>query len=127
MARRSLRRLGNLLLLPSGLTGAFLGVVILAQEPGAASRVAGLFVGWLYGIAVYGLIRCFRVIPGMYPLVGFMAGPVPFALLCGSMSADERGSGLVATAFLGLLVGCVEWAHVRQAERQARLADSSRP
>jgi len=65
-------------------------------------------------MAVLGLLRCFRVIPGMFPVVGILCGPVPFIFLAGSMTKEERGGPLLLAAVFGCLVGCVEWGHSRR-------------
>ncbi len=110
------RRIGRAFLGPSAVTGAFLGAAIVAAQPGG-SGLAGLVLGWLYGVVVGGLMRLFRVRPGAYPLAGFLAGPVPVALLTfPDASPDMRG--VVWLGFVvGLVLGCVEWAHSRCLEK----------
>ena len=115
--RRWLRRIGNVLLLPPALAGGFLGLAVFRvgdpAQPGAG--LGGLVVGWLYGLAVTGLIRLFRVDPWAFPLVGLFCGPVPLALLVGADStAEDRSGWLVLSALLGVLIGVLEWARVRR-------------
>jgi hypothetical protein len=111
MLMRILRRIGSTLAFPPGLCGAFLALVLFQLEPAEGSRVVSLLLGWLYGVAVAGLMRFFRVAPWAYPLLGLLCGPVPFALLVpGSTTRDERGALWAMTAVLGLLIGLLEWA-----------------
>ena len=113
MTMRWFERAGALLRKPAGLTGAFVGLVLFGLEGEWGARLAGAVLGWIYGVVVGRLIRWFGVIPGMYPLVGLLSGPVPFLLLPFGMTKEERGGVWFATALLGFLVGCVEWAHRR--------------
>jgi hypothetical protein len=104
------KRIGGWLATPSGLTGGFLGAATVAAQPGA-NGIPGLVLGWLYGVVVGGLLRLFRVPPGAYPLTGFLAGPVPIALLMPA-GAPTTDRGVIWLGFLaGLLIGLVEWAH----------------
>jgi len=115
-----MRRLRSFLgsLMPAGLTGAFL-VLCLARisEPGSANRLALLILGWLYGVAVLGLIRLFRVNPGLYPVVGLVCGPVPLALIANSdMGQDDLAGMWVLTLHMGVVIGAVEWGRLRRRE-----------
>jgi hypothetical protein len=111
--QNGMRKIARVLTRPTALGGAFLGAAIFAAQPGGRG-VQGLIVGWLYGAVVGGLLRLFRVPSGAYPLVGLLCGPLPFALLMPvAANQDDRGMiwvGMVA----GLILGCLEWAHVRQ-------------
>jgi hypothetical protein len=107
-----MRRVVGWLLAPAGLTGAFAGAALVAAQPGGIG-LSGLVVGWLYGIVVGGAMRLFRVPAGALPLVGLLAGPLPIALLLPAEAAlDARGLVWVG-AFVGLLIGLVEWASAR--------------
>ena len=107
-----LRRVGAWLLLPSGLTGGFLGAAVVAAQPDGTG-LPGLVVGWLYGVVVGGAMRLFRVPPGAYPLTGLLAGPLPFALLT-PVNASVEARGLIWLGMLaGLVIGLVEWASAR--------------
>ena len=79
--KRWLRRIWNAILLPPALAGGFLGLAVFRvgdpAQPGAG--IGGFLAGWLYGLAVTGLIRLFRVEPCAFPLVGLFCGPVPLA------------------------------------------------
>jgi len=114
------RRLGCLWaflasLMPAGLTGAFVALCFRLGEPGQPNRMALLLVGWIYGVAVLGLIRLFRVRPGLYPLVGFLCGPVPLALIAqGDMDPGGLGGGAAVAAVGGAIVGAVEWGRLRR-------------
>jgi len=108
------KRIAGCLVLPSGVGGAFLGLALFQLGEGG-NRFGGIVVGWLYGVAVAGLIRCLSVPSGWYWLAGLFAGPIPFALLTpDSTPAKERGVILVG-ALLGLLIGLLETAHARRA------------
>ncbi|MSR62766.1 MAG: hypothetical protein EXS08_10025 [Planctomycetes bacterium] len=101
-----------MLLLPSGIGGAFLGLAVFQLGEGG-NRFAGILVGWLYGISVAGLIRLLPVSPGWYWLAGIFAGPIPIALLLSDGTpAGERGVIVVGAAVGGLL-GLLETAHWR--------------
>lgn len=113
-----LGRVRALVTRPSGLAGGFLGAALVAAQPGGIG-ILGLGFGWLYGLAVSGLIHLFRVPPGAYPLVGLLAGPVPFALLLGRQAEAEPRGLVWVGAFAGLLLGLVEWAHARHAARSS--------
>ncbi len=105
-------------LMPGGLVGGFFGLTLLRViDPAEAARLPAFLLGWLYGVGVVGLIRLFRVAPGVYPLVGLVCGPVPVALLFqAETKADERATLWLFSALLGLLIGSVEWARVRRRE-----------
>jgi hypothetical protein len=116
-----LRKVARVLTRPSACAGAFLGAAVVAAQPGGRG-LAGLILGWLYGLVVGGLMLLFRVPAAAYPLAGFLAGPLPFALLMpASASPDERG--LIWVGMLaGLVLGCVEWAHARWSLRAPAVA-----
>ena len=103
---------------PAMMVGAFfaLGVFRLGAEQ--APRSAGLLVGALYGLAVLGVLRLFRVAPWGLWFVGLVAGPVPAALLAprGDVSGDRAGVWAI-TALLGLLIGGIEHARLKRDER----------
>jgi hypothetical protein len=111
--QRAWARLVGVLLLPAGLGGAFLGLALFQLGEGG-NRIAGLVVGWLYGISVAGLMRLLPVPPGWYWLAGIFAGPIPIALLMSNGTpANERGVILVG-ALVGLLLGLLESASARR-------------
>ncbi len=119
-----MRRLGRALLSVNhaGLAGAF--VAIAASMAGPDRSFVGAFVGgWLLGVATLGLIRLFSVSPWAYPVVGLVAGPIPIALLVGLFgkdgASDEWGGAWVLSALFGAVVGVLEWARVRQLERES--------
>ena len=101
-------------IMPAGLTGAFLALAFRLGEPDQPNRIALLVVGWLYGVAVLGLVRLFRVRRGLYPLVGLVCGPVPLALIAnGDMDPGGLGGGALVAALGGVLVGAMEWGRLR--------------
>ena len=113
MLRRAWKKVAGVLCLPSGIGGAFLGLALFQLGPGG-HRIAGLVVGWLYGISVWGLMRLLPVPRGWSWLAGIFAGPIPLALLMpNGNTADERGVILVG-AVVGLLLGLLEVAHARR-------------
>jgi|SRR6185436_5904151 len=117
--RERAKKIVRLIARPTALAGAFLGAAVVAAQPGGAG-LTGLVLGWLYGLVVAGLMRLFPVPPGALPLVGLLAGPLPFAVLMpAAASADDRGVVWVGM-LAGLVLGCVEWAHARQRARDAR-------
>ena len=98
-----------------GLAGACLGLMLAGVTSENSNPLGGLPFGWLYGVAVGGLIRLFPVKPGAFPLVGLIAGPVPFLILFGSSSSlEDRGGAVLASGFLGLVIGLLEWGRVRR-------------
>ena len=111
--RRWKRLFGGLV--PAGMAGAFFALILRLRDPEDANRFGLLLAGGLYGIAIVGLIRLFRVAPWCYPIVGLVCGPVPFAILANQgTEEDMRIAMLPLTAILGLIVGCIEWARVRR-------------
>jgi len=93
------------------------GVVLMAlgraQDP-ELSRLGLLLLGGLFGIAMVGLIRLFRIAPWGYPWAGLVSGLVPPGLFFGAGgSGDDRGGFLLISALLGVLIGLLEWARVR--------------
>src|SRR5262249_13774297 len=77
-------------------------------------RLAGLVVGWLYGVSVWGLTRLLAVGRRWTWLAGMLAGPVPIALLVpGHTPASERGVILLGVP-LRLLLGLPEVARARR-------------
>ena len=114
--RRWIPRVGRVLARPSALAGAFLGAAIVAAQPGGLG-LHGVLFGWLYGLVVGGLVRLFSVPSGAFPLIGLLAGPLPFALFM-PVSASQEDRGVIWVGMLaGLVLGCVEWAHARQQAR----------
>ena len=116
-----MRRLGAVVgsLMPGGLAAAFcfLGVV-RAMDPGTPRSVA-LFLGWLAGAALVGLMRLFRVASWALPLTGILSGMFLMGIAMGSDSSNEdRGGALFLGAILGLIVGLVEWARVQRVGRE---------
>lgn len=113
LTRRALRSTREVLLLPAGVGGAMLGLS-LSQLDEANNWFAGLVVGWLYGMAVRGLMRLFGLPRSWSWLVGLFAGPVPLALLIqADAPAQDRGGVILVGALLGLLLGLLEAAHGR--------------
>jgi hypothetical protein len=118
MLARARKQVVRVLLLPSGIGGAFLGLTLFQLNAGS-HRIAGLVVGWLYGITVLVLMRLLPVPAGWYWLAGMFAGPLPIALLMpAGTPADERGVILLG-ALLGLLLGLLEVAHARRSRASA--------
>ncbi|HEX6882906.1 MAG TPA: hypothetical protein VF530_05965 [Planctomycetota bacterium] len=106
------RRLAEWIRIPSGLAGGCLGATVVAAQPGGTG-LPGFVIGWLYGVVVGGALRLFRVPPGVYPLAGLLAGPLPIALLMpAGAGADARGLVWLG-ALAGLVIGLVEWGASR--------------
>jgi hypothetical protein len=104
--------------MPAGLGGAFFFLAMLAQEA-ESPHLVNLVVGWLYAVAIVGLMRLFRVVPAAYPLVGLLCGPVPLALFVArSMTGEEWGGFLLLGAAFGCIVGLLEWARIRALDGQ---------
>ncbi|MBI5432974.1 MAG: hypothetical protein HZA52_09110 [Planctomycetes bacterium] len=95
---------------------AFLAGRLLSKDE-LPNAVAMVLLGALYALAVLGLVRIFGAKRWGLALAGCLCGPAPVALLA---QADSGGGGragmLLASAFLGLLIGLMEW------NRQARAA-----
>jgi hypothetical protein len=120
--KRLARKIGNVLRLPAGVGGAFLGLAVFQLGAGN-NRLAGLVVGWLYGVSVWGLMRGLSVPAGWSWLAGFFAGPVPIALLLpGDTPSDDRGVIVLGCVF-GCLLGLLETAHARRGEAAEKAAD----
>ncbi len=78
-------------------------------DPTQTQRLALLVMGALYGLAVLGLLRLFRVRGFGLVVAGMLAGPVPLALL---MPVPENPADigiLWLAAVLGALIGALEW------------------
>lgn len=109
-------RLARPLSAPCAVSGALMGATVAALNPGGTG-LHGLLIGWLYGLVVGTLIRSARVVPPAYPIAGLLFGPLPFALLMPvDASGDQRGI-LVVGMIAGVLLGLVQWGHVRWAGR----------
>lgn len=123
MFRRTRQFLGGLM--PTGLAGAFLALTVgRVSAPGETSRIVLLILGWLYGVAVIGLLRLIPVSPWCYPWVGMIVGPVPFALLVNAGAEDgERGMLWLATALVGFLLGLIEWGRESRVRARRPLVD----
>lgn len=116
---RKLKRLAAQAL-PSMLAGGFLALGQRLSEEEASDRLGLLLWGALYGLAVIGLVRLFRVTSFGYLVAGFICGPVPAALLIQEPiagTADDRGAFWLVLGLFGLFIGVLEWARVRAAER----------
>lgn len=109
------KRAAGVLLWPSGIGGAFLGLTMFQLGEGG-NRFGGILVGWLYGASLMGLMRLVPVGPGWYWLAGIFAGPIPIALVMpDGTPANERGV-ILAGALFGLLLGLLETAHWRHSK-----------
>jgi hypothetical protein len=96
---------------PAMLVGAFFALALSRLGDAQGTRIGLLLFGALYGLAVVGLIRLFRVAPWGAWLAGLVCGPVPAALLVRrSMESGERQGLILFTAVLGLLIGGIEHA-----------------
>ena len=115
-------------LMPVGLAGAFLAVIVSIGErkPGGplqslAALIAFMLIGWLLGVAILGLIRLFRVAPWAYPFVGMLCGPFVAALFMNSGNTNKDAAGmLLLFAALGALAGLIECARISLARREER-------
>ncbi|MCC6407747.1 MAG: hypothetical protein IT453_11310 [Planctomycetes bacterium] len=95
---------------------AFLAGRLLAKDE-LPNPVAMMLIGALYALAVLGLVRIFGAKRWGLALAGCLCGPAPVALLAQSDSGGEDRAGmLLAGAFLGLVIGLMEW------NRQSRAA-----
>ena len=114
-----MRFLGSLA--PSAMAGGFFLMAFgRAQDP-ALSRLGLLFLGGLFGIAMVGLIRLFRIAPWGYPWAGLFCGLVPPGLFFDANgSGDDRAGFILISAILGVLIGLLEWARVRGAKPAAQ-------
>jgi hypothetical protein len=105
----------------SVLTGVFFTLVLLRiEEPHGRFEVA--LVGAVYALCVHGLMGLFGVRRWGWAVAGFLAGPVPLAILSTPKpeEAGERAGILLLAALFGLLIGLVRWA--REARRSDRAA-----
>jgi len=118
------KRIARAVTLPAALAGACLGAAITAAQPGGTGLI-GFVLGWLYGVVVRAGIRSFRVPSGAFPLVGFLVGSLPFALLMPTEAAEEARGLVWVGCLAGLVVGLVEWASERHL-RSTRISSSSR-
>lgn len=107
--RKILALLGS----PASLTGLCTGFALGGIEGGLGGGLAGALIGALYALAVLGLIRCFRIVPGLYWAAGLVCGPVPLVLVSQDVSKEDVGGLLLLAALFGALVGLIEWAHAR--------------
>ena len=102
-----------MLLLPSGVGGAFLGLTLFQMGEGS-HRIQGLVVGWLYGISVWGLMRVLPVPRGRFWLGGIFAGPIPVALLMPTGTPEEERGVILVFCLVGCLLGMLEDAHAKR-------------
>ena len=100
-------------LTPGALAGAFFLLAAGSWTASERSRTALLAIGALIGISIVLLVRLFRVAPWAYPLAGFLAGPVPLALIADRGAGRDEGlQTWFASALLGGVIGALEWARV---------------
>ena len=98
---------------PAMLAGGFVTLSIRIPEP-EHGRIGLLVVGVVYGAAVLGLIRLFRIAPWAYFLAGMVCGPVPLAFLMTQHGGNEDENGLwILTMLLGVVIGLLETARVQ--------------
>lgn len=101
----------------AGLAGGF--VLLAAGASSDAAQIVLLLIGWLYGVAILGLIRLFRVARWAYPIVGMLCGPIPSAVLFARHMGDEEWGGTaVVMALGGLVIGLLEAARESYLERR---------
>ena len=118
MLKRVRHKAAGVLFSGAGIGGAFLGLVTFQLNEGH-HRLAGLVVGWLYGVSVWGLMRLLAVGPRWSWLAGILAGPVPIALLLPDPTpASERGVILLGVP-LGLLLGLLVVARAHRSANGA--------
>ncbi|MEM7310581.1 MAG: hypothetical protein AAF682_28150 [Planctomycetota bacterium] len=120
-----MRRLGRALAgaVPATLAGGFAALAVIRLSEPHQSRLGALLIGGLYGLAVVGLIRLFRVAPWAYVLVGFLAGPVPLVLLLPGnheSNGDELGVLWMVTSLLGAIIGALECARIQRLRQDER-------
>ena len=101
-------------LVPAALAGGlFLMAVGRANDP-SLSRWGLFLLGALFGVAISGLIRLFRIAPWGYPWAGLFCGLAPPGIFFDSKGGQEdRGGFLLVAALLGFLLGLIEWARAR--------------
>lgn len=110
-------------LVPAGMAGAFVALTLGRTNPEEFhARLPLLILGGLWGVAVVGLIRLFRVRPWAFGLVGFLCGPVPTFLLGPGREAREAEQGdrlgiWLVLSLLGMLIGLLETARVQVRDR----------
>ena len=111
-------------LMPVGLAGAFLLVIVTAQDRNPDKHLIGFLIshmipGWLLGVAALGLIRLFRVASWAYPFVGLLVGPFIAALFVNSETgAGKWGEIALVLAILGAIVGLIECARVSRVRQE---------
>jgi hypothetical protein len=105
-------------LAPAVLGGAFFALAFFAVVEPGAKALGGLVVGALWGAAVVGLIRLFRVAPWGYAVAGLLCGPIPLLVLTlgDEPSGEDRFALWLIGAVFGLLIGLLEQARVRRAQ-----------
>ena len=114
-----LSKIGSWLTHPSGLAGAFLGASVVAMQPDGVG-LHGVLFGWAYGMVVGAMIRMFRVPAGAYPLIGLLAGPLPFAIFLTREASPDSRAAVFVGFLLGLVLGLVEWARAVHERKQER-------
>ena len=77
--------------------------------------VASIFFGALFGIVILTVIRFFKTARWGYPIAGLFAGSVPL-LVIPLKGKDLAGLWLVS-AFLGVLIGLLEWENTSRLAR----------
>ena len=95
----------------AALAGAFFFLATgRVADPTQTQRLALLAMGALYGLAVLGLLRLFRVRAFGLVVAGLLAGPVPLAVLTPvPENPQDLGVLWLAAAVLGALIGTLDW------------------
>ena len=84
--------------------------------------VASFLFGALFGVVILTAIRFFKTARWGYPIAGILAGSVPIVVI--PAQKEELGGLWLVSAFLGLMIGLLEW---ERTSRLARNANESEP
>ena len=79
------------------------------------SLVVSFFFGALFGVVILTAIRFFKTARWGYPIAGLLAGSVPIIVI--PVEGKDLAGLWLVSAFLGVLIGLLEWENTSRLAR----------